>query len=560
MRNRTLLAIAAAFCVIVPVSSLCAADQSNPPPEPPVEKDWAVYIYCGADNDYEVAALFALDQCIKGLKAAEDAAQEGEGDPISVHVVMYLDGQGSGNTVVYEVTSEGASSVDLMAEGEYDSSDPNTLVEFLTEAMYHYPGDNTLLVVKNGHAWCGVCPDEESQDAKYLMPIHDLAEALMDEGVVESGGVDVLALDGDNMASIEVIYELRNACKYFVGSQQDVPLDGLPYYLFLKDLASETAIPDHAEVARSMVANYVSYYNNTEGKKIGLEHQLSNSQMAVTGSAFRMGEGGANIQPIVDAFNNTLNYMLYGILPEGMAEYAESQGVDVEEKLAQWMYPDITTGDPVWSWVPLSRNNISSARDCALIGKMSDQAGYEWLPDVYTWQWSLSALSNYDAYGDSDPPSGDTPLRPDLDELNDPFIRLLLEDFMTVFGYEEEGIYRGIFDPTRIDPDGALVWLAQSQIFDRSGNSFPHGLNIWFPPTWVQWESLDNTRTRTYLYDGSNVELPAEYYCIDCPFDYNDIDLDFVATTAWMDYFASYYDSRWTIYGNPDAPRANPLW
>jgi len=275
---------------------------------------------------------------------------------------------------------------------------------------------------------------------------------------------------------------------------------------------------------------------------------------------------------VVDAFDNYLDYMLYGELPSSVKTYAinELGLAHVEAKLAQWNYTDPTSGELVWAWIPLSRNNISSARDCSLIGKMKDQQGYEWLPDVYTWLWSMSALSNYIAddgtliYGDPIPPSGDTPLRPELSELKDPFVRLLLEDYMAAVGYEEPGIYRGVFDPALIktdnegNPVGALVWLGQSQILDRSGNSFPHGLNIWFPPSPLQWEELDMIRERTYLYSGCGVAitgetiiLPAEYYCVDCPTAYDMIGLDFTSdtVTSWMEFFGVYYDSRWLIFG-----------
>jgi hypothetical protein len=167
-----------------------------------------------------------------------------------------------------------------------------------------------------------------------------------------------------------------------------------------------------------------------------------------------------------------------------------------------------------------------------LIGKMADQAGYEWLPDVYQWLNMLVDLVNWDLDGDgvlSD------------DEILDDILPGLVEDFHATF-------------------NESLVKMEQCQILNRSGNSWPHGLNIWFPPTWTLWESLDYTRSRTYLYDGSNVDLPAEYYCVDCPFEYDDIDLDFVDDTPWMAFFDLYYDSRWVIYGNPDAPRETPLW
>ena len=477
MRNgkRTmLLALAAVLCLSVPSAGLALADSLGDTDA--VEKDWAVYIYCGADNDYEVSAEFALDQCVKAMGV--------DGfDASLVHVIAFLDTQGEGSSVMYEITEGGLEEVSSWDSRERDSSDPATMVEFLDFAMPSFPGENTMVIVKNGHAWCGVCPDWNSQDEKYLMPIDGLASAL------DGRDIDVVALDGDNMGSIEVAYELRGSADYFVGTQQDMPLDGLPYYLVVRDMGMASMTPE--ELAVDMVDKLVYYYNNTEGKKVMLDHLLSNSQMAVTAAAFEMGEDGQKMVAIAEAFDDCLEFM--------MAEDAD--------------------GNP---WASVYRNVIASARDTALIGKMGDQAGYEWLPDVYTWLEKV--VEYYELEFDPD------------QELRD-----VVANFHAAF-------------------DDALVHMAQCQILDRSGNSFPHGLNIWFPPSWVQWEALDYTRTRTYLYDGANVELPAEYYCVDCPFDYNDIDLDFVDDTVWMDFFDLYYDARWTIYGNPDAPRETPLW
>ena len=339
---------------------------------------------------------------------------------------------------------------------------------------------------------------EESPDGRDVLDkMLENAEYALEKGI--QGSIDVLTLDADNMASIEVAYELRNSCAYLVGSQQDVPVDGFPYYLFMKDMANMTDSPDPDVAAECMVNNYVLYYNNTEGKKVQLDHLLSNSQMAVTASAFEMGADGANMVGIVEAFDDCLEWLM-----------TEEVTVEVEGEI--YVYP----------WMTYYRNVIASARDTALIGKMADQAGYEWLPDVYTW---LEKVVEYSQLEEGPP---------DVSEFE-----ALVDEFTSRF-------------------DAALVDMEQCQILNRSGNSFPHGLNIWFPPTWLQWDSFDYTRTRTYLYDGSLVPLPAEYYCVDCPFDYNDIDLDLVEDTQWMDFLAMHYDSRWSIYGNPDAPKLKP--
>jgi len=498
VRSKTRLAIAtmvAAF-MMLPVAALGTSAQ-----EP--TRDWTVLMYFGADNDLYQVTEFGMNQALKGL-------DEADADPDELAVVVLIDGPTNGDTKVWELTKDSKEDKTSVALGsgnvEKKMTDPQTLVEFLTWAMPAYPAEKTMLILKNGHAWCGICPDgtDNDGDEKILMPIDGLREALETAYDGSDLWIDALVFDGDNMGSIEVAYELRGVTDYFVGSQQQVPLEGLPYYLFMKDLAADTSM-DVEEASITMVEDYVKYYNNTKGSKPIYDKLLANSQMYVTGAVFRMGANGEKMEAVVGAFDNFLDYMLTGTLPQDVIDEAVVAEIDIDQKLAQWMYPDPTSVEPVWAWIPLNRNNISSSRDCALIGKMNDQQGYEWLPDAFTWLRSISALVNYDAYGDSIPPSGDTPIRPDLDELKDPFVRLLLEDFMVKFGYIDPGIYRSVWRAEDLSGDGALVWVSQSQILDRSGNSFPHGLNIWFPPTWLQWDDGDAwsdlfNKPMTYTY------------------------------------------------------------
>lgn len=538
-------------------------------------RDWTVLMYFGADNDLYQATEFGFDQAWAGL-------QESEVDRNALSVVVLIDGPKEKDTKVWELTSSDKYDKTFDAFGsdnvEKTMTSEDTMVEFLCWGMSTYQSTNTMLVLKNGHAWCGILPEDETDvsdetSEKILMPIEDIASAIgtvYDDDRLDDPWIDVIVFDGDNMGSIEVAYELRTVTSYFVGSQQQVPLEGLPYFLFMRDLgeAPDMEIEDTCEM---LVDNYVLYYNNTDGKKDSYPKLITKSRMYVTAAVFEMGVGGEKIEAAVKSFDNFLDYMLKGVLPDGMFEYVDGYEyedediglttIDAQAKLDQWMCPDPTSGEDVWAWIPLNRNNIASARDCALIGKMSDQQGYEWLPDVYTWLRAISALVNYETYGDPVPPSGDVPpekQHPPLNEFVDPFIRLLFEDFMDKFGYEEQGISRAIFYPEYISGEGTLVYLAQSQILDRSGNSFPHGLNIWFPPSWLQWDELEMLRERTYVYagvgvtiDGTPITLPAEYYCVDCPTAYDQIGLDFTSSTvtSWMDFFEVYYDSRWLIYG-----------
>lgn len=507
MNRRTMrltFALIAATCLAVPVLGLHvglgevaqgAQDTPDAQDEPEVhvivEKEWAVYIYCGADNDFEEVTDFALNQCVKALNDSESGTW-------NVHVVALLDRQSEPGTWVYELTRSGRDAAIGWPEGERNTSDPETMAEFLDFVTVNFPAQKTMLVVKTGHAWCGVCPDV-SEDCDYcMMSIDELASATRDRGI------DIIALDGDNMASLEAAYELRHSAKYLVATQQDMPLDGLSYYLTLKGLSDSPAMTPE-DLARDLVYDFVLYYNNTEGMKVLLDHQLADSDMAVTAAAFDLGDDGEKIDAVLGSFSDLVNYMLNGELPAALGGGLAYDAAEAN-----------------WTWIPTNRGMIACARDAALIGKMGDQAGYEWMPDLYTWIDYLEGLVNNGTIVDGS-------------------LRALVDEFQKNF-------------------NASFVCLNESQTLDRSGTTNPRGLNFWFPPSWTQWDVLNYSREREYYYNGSLIQLPPEIFCVECPLFYGDVGLDIVEDTLWMEWFRLYYDSKWTIYGSLDAPRETPLW
>ncbi|MCI0497465.1 MAG: clostripain-related cysteine peptidase, partial [Thermoplasmata archaeon] len=287
MRSRSRLATAlmAAAMMLLPAAALGTSGEST--------RDWTVLMYFGADNDLYQATEFCVDQTLKAL-------EEVEADGAEVAFVLLIDGPNNGDTDVFELTAAGMTEKTSAAFGigniEKRMTDPQTMIEFLGWAIPAYPAEKTMLVLKNGHAWCGICPDDTNEDVEnLLMPIDGLRLAI--ETVYTSLGdawIDALVFDGDNMGSIEVAYELRKVTSYFVGSQQQVPLEGLPYYLFTKDLVADPAMPvDEACIV--LTQDYVKYYNNTGGSKPKYDKLIANSQMYVTAAVFQMGENGEKI-------------------------------------------------------------------------------------------------------------------------------------------------------------------------------------------------------------------------------------------------------------------------
>ena len=522
----------------------------------PGVREWTVMVYVGADSDYydnseRQISDFTLKQLRKSF-VEPFGSEKGLAIDVSktdVNLVVMMDTLNSTGVYIHDHNSLSKSSdrkdfdylpgpATIMSE--MDTSDPGTLSWFVNYAKKNYPSEKTLLIVKNGHAWCGVCPDFSNlkgvpwdliQDEEVpMMPIEHLADEL---GALTkrdgSSAIDVLVLDGSNMASLEVAYELRNSVDYFVASQQEVPIDGFPYYLIMSRLmgeASETlsdvTVDDIGprELAAAICNDYAYYYNQTGGKKNLLPHLLNDGNEAnIACSAFEMvnDHGENNMELIADAFFKIIRYMMTG---EGATEAGPKDLTDSFD------------GSDLWDWIPVHRNAIASSRDFALIGKLSEQQGYEWLPDVESWVTYLQAY---------------------------------LWEFAEDWGWERDEDLRAmgmefkeIFNKSRVGLDRCLIL---DRYWDCGCN--PEGLNMWFPPNWQHWDDImDVNRTREYGYDGygSLIDLPREYYCIDCPTNYSAMGFDLLSDhkgydipetefgELWIQFYDIYYDARWLLY------------
>lgn len=548
-RCKAMAGVLLALALIVPGLAAYAAAED----EVRETREWTVMVYIGADsgfyeNEDGQIAEFTLKQLRKALLDPYETASVGL-EEMDVHLVVMVDTLGTSGTYIYDAESlaQDPANKDFdylptvaPAAAEMDSSDPETLRWFVGYALKNYPADKNLLFIKNGHAWCGVCPDVNMGDVTVsasrvetsMMSISDIADVLGNfEKADGRNAIDILTFDGDNMASFEAAYEFRKSIDFFVGSQQDVPLDGFAYYLSLSKLISRSkGAGDVAPrwMSAEICGDYVFYYNNTAGKKVQLPHLLSNSQMAVTASSFQMvGDGGEDsLKLMADRFMDIIRYMMYGLYHDGEGGYTQCDDAD----WAGEGYVGVL-GAPLWDWIPYHRNAIASARDFALIGKMADQAGYEWLPDVQSWVHMLQAyVSVYAAdYGWPEDPR---------------FCDLAMK-------------FKEVYNNSRVS-------MIQCQLLNRSGNADPNGLNIWFPQNWLHWEDLDMTRTRSYAYDGfgSKVDIPREYYCVDCPLNYSECGFDFISDYAalateksphmelWIQFYDIYYDARWLLYSS----------
>ncbi len=168
----------------------------------------------------------------------------------------------------YEVVKDGdnaALSSRLIADlGSVDMGDYRQLVEFGKWAKANYPARHYMLIVWNhGSGWemkgldlfpviKGISYDDETGHG--INPV-DLGAAL--RGM---GGVDIYASDACLMQMAEVAYELRDAAKVIVGSEETEPGDGWAYDYFLARVHSNKGNLTPDVMAAAAVQGYKAYY------------------------------------------------------------------------------------------------------------------------------------------------------------------------------------------------------------------------------------------------------------------------------------------------------------
>ena len=167
----------------------------------------------------------------------------------------------------YLVTADGDNAAlgsTLLSDlGTVDMGDYKQLVEFGMWAKQAYPAKKYMLVVWNhGDGWKnkafgqpvlkGISYDDETGNG--------ISTVNLGRAVREMGGVDIYASDACLMQMAEVTYELKDAAKITVGSEENEPGDGWAYDYFLSRVHSNKANLTPEVMAAAAVQGYKAFY------------------------------------------------------------------------------------------------------------------------------------------------------------------------------------------------------------------------------------------------------------------------------------------------------------
>ena len=168
----------------------------------------------------------------------------------------------------YLITADGdnaaLSSTMLSDMGTVDMGDYKQLVEFGKWAKQNYPAKKYMLIVWNhGDGWKtkdlrgdtvlkGISYDDETGNG--------ITTVELGQAVREMGGVDIYASDACLMQMAEVAYELKDAARITVGSEETEPGDGWAYDYFLARVHSNKTNLTPDVMAAAAVQGYKAFY------------------------------------------------------------------------------------------------------------------------------------------------------------------------------------------------------------------------------------------------------------------------------------------------------------
>jgi hypothetical protein len=219
----------------------------TPEPEVPEEPTSAIPAKSTIRQTERTVLVYIAAENSLASYAATDIAEMAEGmtdmNTDICHLLVYVDNRSTPRLFCFQADKSGAIQQQSVREyDEQDSSDPAVMAAVLQDAFNAYPAPSYGLVLwSHGEGWI---PSEytksrglmsrhwwsvdnganSSANSGTYMEISGLAEALS-----AAPHLDFVLFDSCFMLSAEVLYELRQAADYFIGSPAEIPGPGVCY-------------------------------------------------------------------------------------------------------------------------------------------------------------------------------------------------------------------------------------------------------------------------------------------------------------------------------------------
>jgi len=235
-------------------------------------KDWTIMVYLDGDNNLEDAAIDDINEM-----------EHGGGSSENVNVITLIDrhpaydssnGDWTGGRY-YKILDDNSLDINsqLLSDlGEVDMADPDTLENFLRFCFNSYPADHYALIIwDHGSGIFGACVDDTTgSDA--ILYVDEIQSAIKNAANAYGESIDIIAFDCCLMGMIEVAYELRNLCDYFIASEETIPWDGFDYEPIIALVNANSSISAKS-FAMGIIDAYSTEYAAEQGTCLSLIDQ-----------------------------------------------------------------------------------------------------------------------------------------------------------------------------------------------------------------------------------------------------------------------------------------------
>ncbi len=213
----------------VAILGSCGGDKGTNNNPPATSDEWTILSYGAGNNN--------LDYSEGGNSYTIEDVQEyqktGSTDKVNV-VAMVASLKTGGNAKYYHVEKfpddlgDNLSSTVLEDVGGKDMSDPQTLKDFLTYGITHYPAKRYMVIIDDhGAGWPGSCVDEQNGSGNQMSMVDMSAAFESVASQTKIGKFEIVAFHACLMSMVEVAYQLRSSAKYLVASEFVLPMESV---------------------------------------------------------------------------------------------------------------------------------------------------------------------------------------------------------------------------------------------------------------------------------------------------------------------------------------------
>ena len=244
--------------------------------------DWMLMIYLCGDN----AISTIQTQMLNTIKNTGASANVG--------IAVLIDNNGDSDTKLYYL--DGTTLVQQPWPTESSMDDPATIVAFVNQVRTDYTANYESLHLSSnkGCGWQGVIWDDHGDGIMITMP--ELQQALSTLTTQGTNPLDILSIEACVTGNLEVAYQVKNYCTYYVALPECGLAGAWPYAGYITDLKNSPTM-NPQQYAICMVNNFVPQYVP--------QYQLNTTMAAIDTSQLQT--LGGYMTTLADYFITNLN-------------------------------------------------------------------------------------------------------------------------------------------------------------------------------------------------------------------------------------------------------------